>query len=180
MANELKLIYPKTAATVTAKAFYDNSGTLTARSGTASLTEDVAGIYRGDAADITDLTKGDLVIYYDEGAIIASETYTEASVDGIATTLAGTLGTDGKMLISSDSQDLSTTLHVDAGSLGGDADTTVSLAIAAAFWANTIIVDKDTSALVIRNRADDADLYNVQFDEITDPTKLIRTITAAP
>ena len=213
MANELKLIYPKTGATVTAKAFYDNAGTLTQRSGTAPLTEDADGIYRGNAVDITGLNNGDMVIYYDDMAIIASETYddgtppqvdlidtpnatavaaiqtslattvqltmVEDTVAGIASNLAGTLGSDGKALISGDSQDLSDTLHVDAGTLAGSSDTAASLAIAAAFWANKVITTKADGTMIIRNYADNADLYTVAWDETTDPTKLIRTITAA-
>ncbi len=75
MANELILTYAKTGATVTAKAFYNNAGTMTQRTGIASLTEDVAGIYGGDAADITGLTAGDTVVYYDGSVIVGSETY---------------------------------------------------------------------------------------------------------
>ena len=101
------------------------------------------------------------------------------TVVGIASELAGTLGSDGKALISGDSQDLSDTLHVDAGTLAGSSDTAASLAIAAAFWANKVITTKADGTMIIRNYADNADLYTVTWDETTDPTKLIRTITAA-
>jgi len=79
MANELRCVYSKTGATVTAKAFYDNAGTMAQRTGTASLTEDVTGIYGGDASGITGLVNDDTVVYYDGTAIIASETYDDGS-----------------------------------------------------------------------------------------------------
>ncbi len=75
MANEIKLAYAKTGATVTCKAFYDVAGTMTQRAGVASLSEDENGVYSGDAADITLIEASDLLVYYDDSVIVGSEIY---------------------------------------------------------------------------------------------------------
>jgi len=76
MANELRLAYANTGATITCKAFYDVTGTMTDRTPTISLDEDVAGIYGGDAD--AGWEAGDTLVYYDGTTIVASETYLDS------------------------------------------------------------------------------------------------------
>ena len=75
MANELRLIYGNTGSTVTCKGYYNDSGTMTARGGAASLAENSDYVYAGDASDIFGLTAGDMIVFFDDATIVGSESY---------------------------------------------------------------------------------------------------------
>ena len=78
MSRELRLPYAKTGATVYCYAYYNNGGSLTVRDATpVTMTEDLTCIYGGDASEISGLTNGDLLVYWDnaESVPIAEETY---------------------------------------------------------------------------------------------------------
>lgn len=76
MANEIRLVYPNTGEVdITVEAYYDNAGTMTARTDSpkAMSDADIAGVYVCDVG--SDWAFGDTLMFKDGSAIISTDEY---------------------------------------------------------------------------------------------------------
>lgn len=86
------------------------------------------------------------------------------SLEAIGANTDGIVGTDGKVLISTDEQDLSGTLHVDAAAINDSTGAADSAEVAMARLGNRTIQNRSTNELTVYDFAGTSVAYNIPLD----------------